>query len=181
MPVRDSNLLFANYQTDQQSDKQSNRTKKTQRTKCEEDCNYGTPCYQEMFEPLIISETEQLLNLHKTETFDLTIIPPPYTIDFKYEIKTPLIHFLCYIASTVNLWLGVSAFPLLKMLMELKGKKKNSKKDTTGRTNLQSNNPIKFEPNNNMGNGLPTPTYIIGDDRPNKTFTSFTFRDKDRY
>lgn len=133
-----------------------------------------------MFEPVIISETEQLLNLHKTETFDLTIIPPPYTIDFKYEIKTPMIHFLCYIASTVNLWLGVSAFPLLKMLTELKGKKKkDNKKDAANRS--KSSNPIKFEPNNNLGNGgLPTPTYI-GDERSNKTLTSFTFHDKDRY
>ena len=133
-----------------------------------------------MFEPLIISETEQLLNLHKTETFDLTIIPPPYTIDFKYEIKTPMIHFLCYIASTVNLWLGVSAFPLLKMLAELKGKKK--KKDGKKEANNRGNSkPIKFEPNNNLGNGgLPTPTYI-GEDRSNKPLTSFGFHDKDRY
>ena len=138
-----------------------------------------------MFEPLIISETEQLLNLHKMPTFDLTIIPPPYTIDFKYEIKTPMIHFLCYIASTVNLWLGVSAFPLLKMLAELKGKKslkKDRKKESAKRSNskFEPNNTIKFEPNNNLGNGMPTPTYI-GDDRPNKPLTSFGFNEKDRY
>ena len=58
-----------------------------------------------MFEPLIISEEEQLFKNY--EIFELSIIPPPYIIDFKYEIKTPMIHFLCYIASTVNLWLGM--------------------------------------------------------------------------
>lgn len=179
--MRESNLLFATYQTDQQSDKESNKTKKTQRTLCEENCNYGTPCYQEMFEPLIVSETEQLLNLHKAETFDLTIIPPPYTIDFKYEIKTPMIHFLCYIASTVNLWLGVSAFPLLKMLTEFRSKKGLKKADKkVNRGNSKPNNPIKFEPNNNIGNGMPTPTYI-GDDRPNKPLTGFDFHEKDRF
>ena len=171
VPVRHTSLTFATYQTDQQSDKQSNKTKKTQRTKCEEECNLGTPCFQEMFEPIVISETEQLQR--KTEIFSLSIIPPPYTIDFKYEIKTPMIHFLCYIASTVNLWLGASVLPLLlssiKILFSMKGA--NLSKDR---------NKIRETNSNNLVNSITSTNYYL-EDGVNKSLTNYGFKDNDRY
>lgn len=131
--------------------------------------NTGSSCYQQMFEPVVISETEQLVR--KSETFQLYIIPPPYIIHFQYEIKTPMIHFLCYIASTVNLWLGVSAFPLVKFLINMKGI--NLRKDHGKDKEANNNSIIKYDPAN----------YQKSSDSTNNpsTQTIDGFQDIDRY
>lgn len=130
-----------------------------------------------MFEPLVLTETEQLVRI--TDTFELFIIPPPYIIDFKYEIKTPMIHFLCYIASTVNLWLGVSAFPLFRFLINMKGINLNKERKKDKEAN--NNSIIKYDPKNyeisNKTNSMNYPA----DDDSNKTLTNYAFQDNDKY
>lgn len=84
------------------------------RSRCEHICDRGVSCIQDLFEPFVIKEQQSLLP--DDEHFDLQVYAPKYVIQFRYEPKTPVIHFLCYVGSTTNLWLGISFLALLKYI-----------------------------------------------------------------
>lgn len=84
------------------------------RSQCEFFCDRGVSCIQDLFEPFVIGEQQSLLP--DDEHFDLQVYAPNYVIQFRYEPKTPVIHFLCYVGSTTNLWLGLSFLAMLKYI-----------------------------------------------------------------
>lgn len=84
------------------------------RSRCEHLCDRGVSCLQELFEPFVIAEQESLLPT--SGVFEVQVFAPKYVIEFKYEPKTPVIHFICYVGSTTNLWLGISFLALLKYM-----------------------------------------------------------------
>lgn len=140
VPALNSSLLFANYNSDQLGGgagaigEPSGATGRPEgareagaegggearnesgtgdvRSQCDHRCDRGVACLQELYEPFVIREQQSLLP--DLEQFDLHVFAPKYMIQFKYEPKTPMIHFLCYVGSTTNLWLGLSFLALLK-------------------------------------------------------------------
>jgi hypothetical protein len=128
VPALHSSFRFANYKTEHNtsdterfmmfskngnSSLRSNVTEyENVRSQCEHLCDRGVSCLQELFEPFVIAEQESLLP--NTQYFDVQVFAPKYVIEFKYEPKTPVIHFICYVGSTTNLWLGISFLAMLK-------------------------------------------------------------------
>lgn len=128
VPALHSSLKFANYKTEINASElnefirlssSGNFTKAKNvteygdiRSRCEHLCDRGVSCVQELFEPFVIAEQQSLLP--DNDYFDIQVLAPKYIIQFRYEPKTPVIHFICYVGSTTNLWLGISFLALLK-------------------------------------------------------------------
>lgn len=97
-------------------------TSRTMLEECEKECGDdiidNLECESYSYQSNIINE--QLSELDDPKQFTIRIYPPKYNIIYKSKFQTDITHYLCFIASCLGLWLGISLAAILGKLLEYK-------------------------------------------------------------
>ena len=85
---------------------------------CGDDVADNLECQSYSYQSNIINEQESELDDKKL--FMIRISPPKYRVIYKSKFQTDITHYLCFIASCLGLWLGISLANMLGKLLEYK-------------------------------------------------------------
>lgn len=89
---------------------------------CEKECGDDSAdnleCQSYSYQSTIINEQES--ELDDKRLFTIRISPPKYRVIYKSKFQTDITHYLCFIASCLGLWLGISLANMLGKLLEYK-------------------------------------------------------------
>lgn len=87
---------------------------------CGDDKEDNLECISYSYRSSIINE--QLSDLDDPKLFTIKIYPPKYVVIYKSKFQTDITHYLCFIASCIALWLGISVATIMARFLEYKFK-----------------------------------------------------------
>lgn len=85
---------------------------------CGDDQEDNLECESYSFQSSIVNE--QLSDLDDPKLFTIRIYPPKYVVIYKSKFQTEITHYLCFIASCIALWLGISVSSMMARFLEYK-------------------------------------------------------------
>lgn len=87
---------------------------------CEKECGDDSldnlECESYSFQSSIVNEQQS--ELDDPKLFTIRIYPPKYNVIYKSKFQTDITHYLCFIASCIALWLGISISTIMARFLE---------------------------------------------------------------